>query len=64
LLPKFTTKPESITHTFGLNLILYNIIIPASKPGLGIQVKVQVDGVAPCDGEEIFDSQKFPVWGS
>jgi len=30
--PKFTTKPEPITHTFGLNLILYNIIIPASKP--------------------------------
>jgi hypothetical protein len=31
LLSKFTTKPESTIQTFGLNLLLFTIIIPASK---------------------------------
>jgi hypothetical protein len=64
LFSKFTTKPESTSHAFGLNLILYNIILPASKPQRGIQAKVQVDSDAHCGGEEIFDSQKFLVWVS
>jgi hypothetical protein len=53
---KFTTKSESTTHTFGLNLLLHNIITPAQKPTQGIQVKVQVDSDVHCGGEEIFDS--------